>query len=104
MQISTEEVHRLLAATPLRKARTVSKADASGGQTTEKGQEAVSVEISTRAQEVQQVKQALDQVPDVRIDRVMHLKSLIETGKYQVSGEEIADLMIRRTLADNTAV
>lgn len=45
-------------------------------------------------------QEALKDVPDVREDVVDQLKSKIEAGEYQVSGEEIADMMMRRRAAD----
>ena len=105
MQISTEEVNRLLAATPLRGANVKSRmARSRTGDSSSTSPEAVSIEISAKAQDIQKVKQAIEQVPDVRMDRVLQLKALVESGQYHVSGEEVADLMIRRTLADNTAL
>ena len=105
MKISVEEVSRLLAYTP---------ADRVGGSTAvvsspvkpdaSQGQSAASVEVSSTAQEVQQVKKLISQLPDVREDRVQALKSQIQNGTYQVSGSDIADLIIRRTLADNTGL
>ena len=60
------------------------------------------VDVSPSAQEVQQIKRLVNQLPDVREDRVRALKAQVENGTYHVSGEDIADLMIRRTLADNS--
>lgn len=45
-------------------------------------------------------EEALKQVPDVREEIVAGLKEAIEKGEYQVSGEEVADMMIRRLRAD----
>ncbi|CEK18455.1 anti-sigma-28 factor, FlgM family [Chthonomonas calidirosea] len=105
MQISTEEVNRLLATTPIRGGSAKSRiARSQNSDSSSISSEAVSVEISAKAQDIQKVKQAIEQVPDVRMDRVMQLKALVESGQYHVSGEEVADLMIRRTLADNTAL
>ena len=45
-------------------------------------------------------QEALTKVPDVRQEIVDELKAKIESGQYQVSGEEIADMMLRRRAAD----
>src|SRR5690349_10872930 len=45
-------------------------------------------------------EQAMQDVPDVREDVVARLKEKIEKGEYQVSGEDIADMMLRRRAAD----
>jgi flagellar biosynthesis anti-sigma factor FlgM len=65
---------------------------------------AANVEISDRAQEVQRITQLIKDLPDVREDRVQELKAQVENGTYNVSSEDIADLIIRRALADNTAL
>jgi negative regulator of flagellin synthesis FlgM len=56
------------------------------------------------ANEIQCVKSELDRLPDVREDRVMELKARIESGAYRISADDIADLIVRRALADGTAV
>jgi anti-sigma28 factor (negative regulator of flagellin synthesis) len=48
---------------------------------------------------VQEVTQAVMRMPD-RGDRIAELKAKIDSGTYQVSGEEIADSMIKRAIAD----
>lgn len=43
---------------------------------------------------------ALDQAPDVRKELVEKVRSQIEKGEYEVSGEDVADMMMRRRAAD----
>jgi flagellar biosynthesis anti-sigma factor FlgM len=43
---------------------------------------------------------ALVDVPDVREDAVKEIKDRIQKGEYVVSGQEIADMMLRRLAAD----
>lgn len=43
---------------------------------------------------------ALAHVPEVREDYVRELKERIQKGDYEVSGAEIADMMLRRRAAD----
>ena len=50
--------------------------------------------------EVARFAQVVKDLPDVREDVVMELKEKIESGEYEVSGEEIADMMARRMKAD----
>lgn len=52
------------------------------------------------AAEVARVMEYVKDAPDVREDLVMQLKERIEKGEYKVSGDEIADMMIRRMKAD----
>jgi negative regulator of flagellin synthesis FlgM len=47
-----------------------------------------------------QAERALESIPDIRQDMVDSLKQQIQEGTYKVSGEEIADMMIRRRQAD----
>jgi len=56
--------------------------------------------VEPDAQEVAKVVEMVKAAPDVREDIVMQLKERIEKGEYEVSGEEIADMMIRRMKAD----
>lgn len=103
MKISVEEVSRLLAAPAHnRQASTLSMSPALERDI--QGRDAAQVDISSATQDILKAKKYLSQVPDVRADRVQALKAQIENGTYHVSGEDIADLIIRRTLADNTAL
>jgi len=43
---------------------------------------------------------ALADTPDTREETVEELKARIEKGEYKVSGEEIAEMMLRRRAAD----
>ncbi len=52
------------------------------------------------ASEVARVAEIVKAAPDVREDVVMRLKERVESGEYKVSGEEIADMMVRRMKAD----
>ncbi len=47
--------------------------------------------------------QKIEAAPD-REDRIADLKARIAAGEYQVTGEEIADAMIRRAAADRAVV
>ncbi|HLJ56770.1 MAG TPA: flagellar biosynthesis anti-sigma factor FlgM [Chthonomonadaceae bacterium] len=102
MKISEQEISRLLAYTPtdrVDRSSGVAVVDSPAARTSPAAQ----VEISTSAQDIQRIKDVIAQLPDVREDRVQALKAQVESGTYHVSSEDIADLMIRRALADNTA-
>ncbi len=105
MKISFEEVSRLIATSQMERPRGQA-AVVSFPLVSEivYGKDATDEEVSSKAQEVQQVKKLVNQLPDVREDRVQALKAQIENGTYHVSGDDIADLIIRRALADNTAL
>ena len=99
MQISLDEVARVLRAQPsVRMQSRVSSGSYHAGAVV--NTPASTVEVSDQAQEVRRVTKLVNQLPDVREDRIQALKAQIEAGTYNVSGEQIADLMIRRTLAD----
>ncbi len=46
------------------------------------------------------VREIINRTPDVRDELVAELKARIESGQYNPTGAEIADAMVRRTLAD----
>lgn len=60
------------------------------------------VHLSAKARELQESRKALDAVPEVRKEKVEELKGRIESGSYNVKGEEIADAIIKATLVDKT--
>lgn len=53
----------------------------------------------TDAELIRRVKDKVNNTPD-REDMVAELKAKIESGEYNPSGDEIADTMIRRAIAD----
>ncbi|MBF0475638.1 MAG: flagellar biosynthesis anti-sigma factor FlgM [Deltaproteobacteria bacterium] len=58
------------------------------------------VHLSSRARDINKVRDTLKTVPDVRTDVVARLKDSIAQGTYQVSGEKVAEKMITEHLAD----
>ena len=59
--------------------------------------------LSNRAKELGVAKEQVLKSPDVRADRETNLKNLIQDGNYQISGTEIAQKMINRSLVDELA-
>lgn len=105
MKISVEEVSRLLTAPSLDRAGNRPAAGfAEATRTDFTSGQAAHIDVSAKALEVQQVKNLVNQLPDVRESRVQALKAQVESGNYKVSGDDIADLIIRRVLADNVAL
>lgn len=96
--ISEQEVNRLLAATPSNRkaARSVSMMNELRKLSTEQAE--------ASASEIQHLRQVIKELPDLRVDRIAMLKSQVESGSYHVTSEDIADLIIRRALADDTSV
>ena len=64
---------------------------------------AATVSFSSQAQDIAKAKAAVNASPDVREDLVASLKSQIDSGTYKVSGSDVADMMMRRIAADNSA-
>ena len=103
MKISLQEVDRILRAQELTRAqenRSFQDAatEAAGPPTT------TAVEVPLRAREtleVQQVRKLVEDAPDAREELIAELKARIESGTYNVSSEDIADLMVRRAYADS---
>ncbi len=56
------------------------------------------VELSPQAKELQEAKHQLEQVPDIRTDKVESLQQAIKDGTYEVNGEKVALKMIRQSL------
>ncbi len=54
------------------------------------------VEISDFGRELQVAKKAVAGAPDVRADRVAELKSQIQNGTYNVSGESFAEKLMAK--------
>jgi negative regulator of flagellin synthesis FlgM len=58
------------------------------------------VNLSTKAKDVQAIKNALAGVPEIREEKVQELKNRIEAGTYNVSGEKIAAKIVGESLLD----
>ncbi|MCR4891279.1 MAG: flagellar biosynthesis anti-sigma factor FlgM [Lachnospiraceae bacterium] len=54
------------------------------------------VEISSLGQNLQMVKKAVKEAPDIREELTAPLKKSIEAGTYQVSGESFADKLMKK--------
>lgn len=58
------------------------------------------VTISSRARLIQELKQRIAAEPEVREEKVAEVRAAIQQGTYKVTGREIAEKMLGRTLAD----
>ena len=52
------------------------------------------VELSDRARALQVAQGALSQIPEVRTERVEAVKSLVQSGRYQVPSQVLAERML----------
>ncbi len=98
MIISKQEISRLLSASPSTNRAVRGKAPIFELDTF--SPEA----IEPTATEVQHLQQVIKALPDIRQDRIAALKAEIDSGSYSVTSDDIADLIIRRALADNTSM
>jgi anti-sigma28 factor (negative regulator of flagellin synthesis) len=58
------------------------------------------MESSSAPDVIHQVASIVDATPDVREEVIAAIKAKTATGAYRVSSEDIADLIVRRALAD----
>jgi negative regulator of flagellin synthesis FlgM len=58
------------------------------------------VNLSTTAQDVQNLKNAISKLPDVREEKVQALKDQVEKGTYRVDADKVADKMVGESLID----
>jgi len=58
------------------------------------------VNLSTTAKDVQNLSNAISNLPDVREEKVQALKDQIEKGTYKVDAEKTAEKMVGESLLD----
>ncbi|MFH1081217.1 MAG: flagellar biosynthesis anti-sigma factor FlgM [Pseudomonadota bacterium] len=58
------------------------------------------VNLSTRARDIQQIRQILDQTPDIREDKILELKHQIDGGNYGINAETIAEKLVEECVID----
>ena len=66
----------------------------SGLPTTASGSGEDRVELSDRSRALQVAAESLENLPQIRMDKVGSLKQLVKSGNYQVSGEQIAERLL----------
>ncbi len=83
------------------------KGSVKGGQATQKGQSAGKMaksdkaDISQKAATLSKVRESVDAVPEIRIDKVNEIKKAVDGGSYNVRGEKVADAIIRNAIVDS---
>jgi flagellar biosynthesis anti-sigma factor FlgM len=58
------------------------------------------VELSSRKQEIQTIREKVDATPAVRQDKVDQIKSAVTAETYNVKGELVAKSLLKSTLLD----
>jgi len=61
------------------------------------------VVISDAAKRIQEIRNQLDEIPDVREDKVAQLRNQIENGTYQINADKIAEKIIQEGLINDGA-
>ena len=59
------------------------------------------VVISDAAKRIQEARRQLDDIPDVREDKVSQLRSQIQNGTYEINADKIAGKMIKEGLLND---
>ena len=78
------------------------KVDASNNDKPEKSAvKTDTVVISDAAKRIQEAKTQLDNIPDVRAEKVAKLKEQVENGTYKVDAEKTADKLIKEHLIND---
>jgi len=65
------------------------------------GVKADTVVISDAAKRVQEARRQLDDIPDVREDKVSQLRSQIQNGTYEINADKVAGKMIKESLLND---
>ena len=58
------------------------------------------VDLSTAARDIQQLKDALSKLPDVREEKVQEVQKMLKDGTYNVSADQIAGKMVGESILD----
>ena len=62
------------------------------------------VVISDAAKRVQEARRQLDDIPDVREDKVLQLRNQIQNGTYEINADKIAGKMIKEGLLNDALI
>jgi len=74
------------------------KAQATTEKTEKQPTKTDTVVLSDAAKRIQEAKKVLDEIPDIREDKVAQLKEQIENGTYEIDEQKIADKMLKDSL------
>ena len=74
------------------------KEDAASKSGVKPVEKADTVKISEEARELQETQKVMENMPDVRVEKVAKIKNQIENGTYEVKSGEIAEKMVKDSL------
>ncbi len=61
-------------------------------------EKADTVKISEEAREFQETQKVMENIPDVRVEKVAKIKNQIENGTYEIKSGKIAEKMVKDSL------
>ena len=76
------------------------KVDQAADQAKESATKTDTVVISEAAKRIQETRAKLDEVPDVREDKVAELRSQIQDGTFKADAEKTADKLLKEHLGN----
>jgi negative regulator of flagellin synthesis FlgM len=75
-------------------ASALKSSDVGSAKSAEAGSQAVKLDLSSRAKDIQNIKDLASNSPDVDMEKVEKFKRLISEGKYKVDAKAVADRMV----------
>ncbi|NTW05063.1 MAG: flagellar biosynthesis anti-sigma factor FlgM [Peptococcaceae bacterium] len=69
-----------------------------GSAAIDKGKD--TLELSVRAQEMKEIKLSMDNINEIRDEKISQIKKAIENGEYRIDARKIADGIIQERLLD----
>ena len=76
------------------------KADQAADQAKESATKTDTVVISDAAKRIQEAREKLDDIPDVREEKVADLRNQIQNGTYQADADKTADKLLKEQLGN----
>ena len=76
------------------------KADQAADQAKESATKTDTVVISDAAKRIQEARAKLDDIPDVREEKVADLRNQIQSGTYQADADKTADKLLKEQLGN----
>ena len=59
------------------------------------------VAISSKAKDIQQAPKAVNDTPDIRVEKVERIKEKIADGNYHVSSDELAEKVLKNMITES---
>ena len=59
------------------------------------------IAISSKAKDIQQATKAVNDTPDIRIEKVERIKEQISNGNYHVSSDELAEKVLKNMITES---